>query len=98
MASTMRGPFANEPSVDFSEDANRAAMREALRCVEGQLGRRYPLIVGGERRETGAWIKSINPGNRDQVVGEAAKARPSDVEDAIAAAAKAFAWWRRTPV
>ncbi|MEA2582503.1 MAG: 1-pyrroline-5-carboxylate dehydrogenase, partial [Thermomicrobiales bacterium] len=97
MASTMRGPFSNEPSLDFSVEENRDAMRDALKCVERQLGQRYPLIIGGERRETGAWIKSINPGNPDQVVGEAAKARPSDVEDAIAAAANAFASWRKIP-
>lgn len=98
MASTMRGPYFNEPSVDFSVEENRAAMRDALQCVKAQLGQRYPLIIGGERRETGEWITSTNPGNTDQVVGQAAKARPSDVEDAIAAAAKAFKTWRKTPV
>jgi 1-pyrroline-5-carboxylate dehydrogenase len=97
MASTMRGPFVSEPSVDFSVAENRAAMLEALRCVGEQLGRRYPLIIGGERRETEEWITSINPGNKDQMVGEAAKARPSDVEDAIAAAAEAFKTWRKVP-
>lgn len=91
----MRGPFSNEPSVDFSIESNRAAMREALALVESQLGRRYPLIIGGERRETGAWITSTNPGNIDQVVGEVAKARPSDVEDAMAAAQEAFKSWRK---
>ena len=49
----MRAPFQNEPSVDFSVEENRAAMREALKTVESQLGQRYPLIIGGERRETG---------------------------------------------
>ncbi len=93
----MRAPFQNEPSVDFSVEENRAAMREALKTVESQLGQRYPLIIGGERRETGQWITSTNPGNPDQVVGEVAKARPSDVEDAIAAAQEAFKSWRKTP-
>jgi 1-pyrroline-5-carboxylate dehydrogenase len=91
----MRGPFSNEPSVDFSIEINRAAMREALALVESQLGQRYPLIIGGERRETGAWITSTNPGNLDQVVGEVAKARPSDLEDAMAAAQEAFKSWRK---
>jgi 1-pyrroline-5-carboxylate dehydrogenase len=93
----MRGPYHNEPSLDFSIPANRAAMQAALASIGEQLGRRYPLIIGGERRETGAWIQSINPGNLDQVVGEVAKARPADVEDAIAAAECAWADWRRTP-
>ena len=90
----MRGPFSNEPSVDFSIESNRDAMREELALVASQLGQRYPLIIGGERRETGDWITSTNPGNLDQVVGLVAKARPSDVEDAMAAAQDAFKIWR----
>lgn len=98
MTTIMRDPFRSEPSVDFSVPANRATMGSILATVAGQLGARYPLIIEGERRETGAWIRSINPGNLDQVVGEVARARPSDVEDAITAAEAAFKTWRRTPV
>jgi len=93
----LREPFQNEPSVDFSVPENRKAMQAALASVEKQLGRRYPLIIGGERRETGQWLKSINPGNLDQVVGEVAVARRQDVDDAIAAAEKAFKTWRTMP-
>ena len=70
-------------------------MRAALERVEAQLGQRYPIVVAGERRETGDWIASINPGNLDQLVGEVAKARPQDAEDAIAAAGEAFRRWRK---
>jgi 1-pyrroline-5-carboxylate dehydrogenase len=94
----MRGTFTNEPSLDFSLDENRAAMRAALASVGGELGRRYPLVIGGERRETGDWIRSVNPGNLDQLVGEVARARPADAEDAIAAAEQAYGSWRRMPV
>jgi 1-pyrroline-5-carboxylate dehydrogenase len=91
----MRAAFQNEPSVDFSVPATQDAMKAALAAVESQLGQRYPLIIGGKRIETGEWITSVNPGNLDQVVGYAAKGRPSDVEDAIAAAETAFKSWRR---
>jgi 1-pyrroline-5-carboxylate dehydrogenase len=93
----MRGPFSNEPGVDFSIDANREAMLQAIAHVGSQLGQRYPIVIGGERRETGAWITSINPGNVDQIVGEVAKATASDVQDAIDAAKCAYETWRRTP-
>src|SRR6185312_4166747 len=93
----LRGPFHNEPGVDFSIPENRQAMLAALKSVEQQLGQRYPLVIGGERRQTGQWFKSINPGNLDQVVGEVARARKQDVEDAIAAAEKAFKTWRNMP-
>jgi 1-pyrroline-5-carboxylate dehydrogenase len=94
----MRGPFSNEPGIDFSVEENREAMREALKLVESQLGQRYPIVIGGERRQTGEWITSINPGNLDQVVGEVAKGSAVDAEDAIAAAQRAFASWRKIPV
>ncbi|RIK46217.1 MAG: L-glutamate gamma-semialdehyde dehydrogenase [Chloroflexi bacterium] len=92
----MRGAYHNEPSLDFSVPANREAMQAALAHVAGQLGKRYPLIIGGERRETGAWLRSVNPGNLDQVVGEVAKARAADVEDAMRAAEAAQKVWRTT--
>ena len=92
---SMRAPFSTESSVDFSLPANREAMLAALRDVESQLGQRYPLVIGGERRETGQWIRSVNPGKPDQVVGEVAKASAKDVEDAIAAGERAFATWRK---
>ncbi len=91
----MRGPFINEPTLDFSLPENAAAMRAALEDVKAQLGQRYPIVVGGERRETGQWISSINPGNLDQVVGEVAKAGRRDAEDAIAAAGAAYKEWRK---
>lgn len=93
----LREPFRNEPSLDFSREEHRAAMHAALRQVESQLGQTYPLIIGGERRETGTWLESVNPGNPDQVVGSVAQARPSDVDDAIEAAQRAGAAWRWLP-
>jgi 1-pyrroline-5-carboxylate dehydrogenase len=94
----MRGPFANEPGVDFSIDANRQTMLEAITKVGSDLGQRYPIVIGGERRETGEWIASINPGKTDQVVGEVAKGSAKDAEDAMQAALAAFDSWKRLPV
>ncbi|MDQ3411604.1 MAG: L-glutamate gamma-semialdehyde dehydrogenase [Chloroflexota bacterium] len=94
----MRGPYTNEPAIDFSIEENRTAMRAALAEVGDQLGREYPLIIDGERRTTGQWITSINPGNPNQVVGKVAKARPADAEDALCAAETAFKTWKNVPV
>ena len=91
----LRAAFHNEPSTDFSIEENRAAMKAALDDVRSQLGKRYPLVIGRERRETGEWITSTNPGKPDEVVGEVAKARPQDVEDAIEAATCAFQSWKK---
>ncbi len=90
----MRPPYSNEPSLDFSLEENRKAMRAALDKVKQELGQEYPLIINGERVTTGEWITSINPGKPDQVVGRVAKAGPAQVEAAISAAECAFESWK----
>ena len=52
----LRAAYTNEPSVDFSDPTVRDTMQAALEKVGNELGRDYPLIIGGERRETGQWI------------------------------------------
>src|SRR5262249_17050465 len=39
--------FRNEPLTDFSREDARQAMQRALADVAGQLGRTYPLVIGG---------------------------------------------------
>lgn len=91
----LRAAFQNEPSADFADPAVRDAMQAALAQVGRELGRDYPMIIGGERREGGRWITSTNPGNLDQVVGRVAQASKDDALDAIEAAQEAFKEWRK---
>ena len=60
--------FRNEPFTDFSKPENAAAMRQALADVKAELGKTYPLIIGGERITTEKTIESRNPANPDEVV------------------------------
>jgi 1-pyrroline-5-carboxylate dehydrogenase len=90
----MRGPFKTEQPLDFSIPENEQGMRQWIKKVEQQLGKEYPLVIGGEERYTGDWITSVNPGNPDQVVGKVAKASKQDAEDAVKVAQKAFKKWR----
>jgi 1-pyrroline-5-carboxylate dehydrogenase len=87
--------FANESLTDFSNPDQRQAMEAALREVKGEFGREWPLVIGGERVSTGAWIDSLNPCQKDQVVGRAAKAGRADAERALDAAWRAFPDWSR---
>lgn len=89
----MRAAFTNEPTTDFTVEANRKAMQQQLQAVEKQLGKRYPIVVGGVHREPGDWIESRNPGMPSQIVGSVAKATRKDAEDAISAAQSAFVNW-----
>jgi 1-pyrroline-5-carboxylate dehydrogenase len=87
--------FRNEPVTDFSQPAARQAMESALATVRGEFGREWPLLIGGERVTTAAWIESRDPCLKDQVVGRVAKAGQAEAERAIEAAQEAFPTWSR---
>ena len=93
-----KGPFTNEPVVDFSKEENARRMRSAIEKVRGQLGREYDLIIGGKRVKTTDKIKSLNPARPSEIVGLHQKAGKEHVEPAMNAALKAFESWSRTSV
>lgn len=91
-------PYRNEPHTDFSIAENREKMHAAFEKVRGELGRRYPLLIGDERVETEGEIASENPSKPDEIIGYTARALPEHAERAVAAAKAAFDEWRGTPV
>ncbi len=89
-------PYRTEPYSDFSQESVQTAYQEALETVRGQLGREYPLLVGGESVTTAhGLIASVNPCNTQEVVGYAAKAKRKEVERAVNAAWDAYPGWSR---
>jgi 1-pyrroline-5-carboxylate dehydrogenase len=88
--------FRNEPFTDFSQEENARAMREALAKVAGELGREYPLVIGGERVETGDILESTNPAKKTEVVGRFHKATKELAASAVERANEAFRSWRNT--
>jgi 1-pyrroline-5-carboxylate dehydrogenase len=88
-------PFQNERVKDFKDPADAAAMRSALEAVKRELGKHYPLVIGGRRIETEKKILSHNPANPDEVVGATSAASKQQASEAIEAAARAFESWRR---
>ena len=93
----MRPEFRNEPFTDFSKPENAQAMREAIEKVKSELGREYPLVIGGERITTAGKLDSINPANRTQVVGRFNKATKELATRAVDSAYETFKTWRKTP-
>lgn len=61
-------------------------MSATLDSVKQQLGRFYPLLIGGDEVETGQRILSRDPSNKQRIVGEVGTATRTDVEAAVAAA------------
>src|SRR5436190_15532998 len=93
----MPAEFRNEPFTDFTNEENAQAMREALEKVKAQLGRDYPLVIGGERISTEGKLESINPANRTQVVGRFSKATKELATRAVDTAFETFKTWRNRP-
>lgn len=86
--------YRNEPFVDFSVKANADAMRTALSKVGDELGRTYPLLIGGEHIELADTFDSLNPAKPSQVVGSFAKATVEHANRAVEVAATTFESWR----
>src|SRR5260370_3888421 len=89
--------FRNEPLTDFSKEANAAAMREALRKVKSELGREYPLVIGGERIKSEATFETINPANLTRIVGRFQKATKELAGRAVETANEDFQTCRNVP-
>jgi 1-pyrroline-5-carboxylate dehydrogenase len=89
--------FVNTTFTDFSKDDNRRAMAAAIEKVEAQLGRDYPLLIGGQKIMTDDKIKSLNPSKFSEVVGYFSKATAAHAEQAIAVADETYKMWSRIP-
>jgi 1-pyrroline-5-carboxylate dehydrogenase len=92
----MSTEFRNEPLTDFSKEENAQAMRAALVRVKSELGREYPLVIGGERIMTDSKLDSYNPAHRTQLVGRFQKATKELANQAVESAYKAFQIWEKT--
>jgi 1-pyrroline-5-carboxylate dehydrogenase len=88
--------FRNEPFTDYTEESNRKLMEAALKKVEGELGRTYDLVIGGERIAAERKAASINPANKEQVLGYVAQADAHLADRAVRSAAASFESWKRT--
>ncbi|HEY0379279.1 MAG TPA: L-glutamate gamma-semialdehyde dehydrogenase [Pyrinomonadaceae bacterium] len=93
----MQTEFRNEPFTDFSKEEHAQAMRAALEKVRGELGREYPLVIGGERIKTEAKHDSLNPARKTEVVGRFQKATPELARRAVETAHETFKTWRNVP-
>lgn len=88
--------FKNEPRVDFTVPDDRAAFPRAIANVRKQLGRVYPLVIGGREVQTDTRIDSVNPADPSEIVGRVSQAGPEEIDAAIRAARRAFQYWSGT--
>lgn len=90
-----RGPFRNEPPVDFSIPGERSAFRDAIARVRGMLGREYPAVIDGKEHRTEERIVSENPARPGEIVGKAHGVGRELGERALSAAREAQGDWGR---
>ncbi len=88
--------YRNEPPTDFSKPENRQAMQKALAKVKSEFKREYPIIIDGDGICTEAKIHSINPANKEEIVGTTQKGTPEIAKKAIVAAKTKFQEWQYT--
>jgi 1-pyrroline-5-carboxylate dehydrogenase len=94
----MLSPFKNEPLTDFAKEDNRKAMQAAIDKVRGEIGREYPVVVGGERMTGFKTFDTINPSKKTESLGRFQKAPKEVVTKAVDVAFAAFDSWKRQPV
>ena len=89
--------YENAPLVNFAYQQSQKEMRAALRQVRARLGKKYPLVIGGEKVWIDRTTASLNPSAPDEIVGDVAAAGIPEAERAVKTARDAFAKWSRTP-
>jgi 1-pyrroline-5-carboxylate dehydrogenase len=88
-------PYKHEPFTDFSSEENKKAYLEGLKLVESYLGQDYNLVIGGECISTEDKIVSVNPSNKEEVIGRVSKANQELAEKAMQVADETFNTWRK---
>lgn len=90
-------PFVNEPYRDFSKPEHKAAMEAALALVRTQLGREYPLQIGGLHEQGGSSkLLSYNPSHPAELIGVHQKATTEQANRAVEQAFHYFPTWAAT--
>jgi 1-pyrroline-5-carboxylate dehydrogenase len=75
----------------------QSAFDAALERARSDLGRTYPMLIGGEERLRDETFEDRSPIDRSIVVARFPVGTREDVRDAVAAARAAFPKWRDTP-
>jgi len=88
--------YRNSPLVNFVYKESQEQMQAALREVRNRFGRKFPLVINGEKIWTDKLTPSVNPSAPNEIVGYAAEAGIPEAERAVKAARDAFGKWSRT--
>jgi 1-pyrroline-5-carboxylate dehydrogenase len=88
-------PYTHEPFTNFKDEQNKQSFKESLAYVQSQLGKEYPVVIGGEKITTEEKIVSINPANKEEVIGSVSMTDQELAEKAMQVALTAFDSWKK---
>lgn len=86
--------YTHEPFTNFLDEKNKKAFQDSLSYVQSQLGKDYPVVIGGEEITTDKKIVSINPANKEEVIGTVSMASKELAEKAMQSALSTFETWK----
>ena len=89
--------FHNEPHTDFSREASRHAMTQAIDRVKQQLGKSPFIPVPTAAGQLKDELVSTNPSRPDEIIARVPCYSPAELEPVIQAALDAFQSWRTMP-
>jgi 1-pyrroline-5-carboxylate dehydrogenase len=87
----------NEPVRGYAPGSpERAELRQRLAEMSAERAQ-IPMVIGGERVETGTTFEAVMPHRRAHVLADVARGGAAEVERAVAAARTAHPAWSQTP-
>src|SRR5690625_3622744 len=89
-------PYTHEPFTDFTVEENKQKIQNALKQIEADFGKEYPLVIGGERITTDDKIVVVNPSNKEEIIGKVSKSNKDIAEQAMQVADETFNTWRKS--
>ena len=87
--------FKNESFLDFNDPKVYKKQVKAIEKVRSQFGGKYELIIAGKKVKTQQTFTSINPSNKDEVIGTFYKASKKLADKAVKESAKKFEEWKK---
>ncbi len=93
---------ATAPKITYTATAEQIeqmhqAFDEALAQVRGELGRTYPMLIEGQEREGSGTFEVRAPADRDLLLARFQTGTRQDINDAVAAAKRAYPAWSGLP-
>ncbi|HVJ64272.1 MAG TPA: proline dehydrogenase family protein [Bdellovibrionota bacterium] len=90
--------FVNEAMLDFSREANRLGVSEAMDVLKKSLPLSVASIVDGKKIEGGDVVETPSPSDLSLKVSRATYATETVVNDVVRVASEGFKAWSKVPV